>query len=75
MKPWPPACPVITTLNAGSVVRDGMDGFIVPIRDCEAMAEKIELLAGDPDLLESLDVSKTPVIVRKISVGRSTGKD
>jgi glycosyltransferase involved in cell wall biosynthesis len=43
--------PVITTPNAGSVARDGIDGFIVPIRDSEALAAKIELLAGDPELL------------------------
>lgn len=43
--------PVITTPNAGSVVRDGIDGFIVPIRDSEALAEKIELLSHNPDLL------------------------
>ena len=43
--------PVITTPNAGSVVRDGVDGFIVPIRDSEALAAKIELLAKDPELL------------------------
>lgn len=43
--------PVIVTPNAGSVVRDGIDGFIVPIRDSEALAEKIELLARDPELL------------------------
>lgn len=43
--------PVITTPNAGSVVRDGVEGFIVPIRDAEALAEKIDLLASHPDLL------------------------
>jgi glycosyltransferase involved in cell wall biosynthesis len=43
--------PVITTPNAGSVVRDGVDGYIVPIRDAEAIAAKLELLAGDPHLL------------------------
>jgi len=43
--------PVITTPNAGSVVRDGLDGFIVPIRDPEAIAEKLELLARDRELL------------------------
>ncbi len=43
--------PVITTPNAGSVVRDGIDGFIVPIRDAEAIAEKLELLAGDRERL------------------------
>ena len=43
--------PVITTPNAGSVVRDGIDGFIVPIRSPEAIAERIDLLAQKPDLL------------------------
>ena len=36
--------PVITTPNCGSVVRDGVDGFIVPIRDAAAIADKVELL-------------------------------
>jgi len=43
--------PIITTPNAGSVVRDGVDGFIVPVRDAEAIAGKLELLARDRDLL------------------------
>jgi len=43
--------PVITTPNAGSVVRDGIDGFIVPIRDAYSLAEKIALLRENPDLL------------------------
>jgi glycosyltransferase involved in cell wall biosynthesis len=46
--------PVITTPNAGSVVRDGVEGFIVPIRDAEALAARIELLASDPGLLAHL---------------------
>jgi glycosyltransferase involved in cell wall biosynthesis len=33
--------PVITTLNAGSVVRDRIDGFIVPIRDHNALRERL----------------------------------
>ena len=43
--------PVITTPNAGSVVRDGIDGFIVPIRDAGSLAAKISLLRENPDLL------------------------
>ncbi len=42
--------PVITTPNAGSVVRDGVDGFIVPIRDTEAIVDRIERLIDDGDL-------------------------
>ena len=40
--------PIITTANSGSVVRDGVEGFIVPIRDSEAIAEKILDLYHDP---------------------------
>lgn len=42
--------PVITTPNAGSVVRDGVDGFIVPIRDSDAIIERLERLDSDRDL-------------------------
>jgi glycosyltransferase involved in cell wall biosynthesis len=42
--------PVITTPNCGSVVRDGIDGFVVPIRNAEVIAEKIETILGDRDL-------------------------
>lgn len=46
--------PVITTPNSGSVVRDGIDGFIVAIRDVEALQEKIELLYTDTALREEM---------------------
>lgn len=42
--------PVITTYNSGSVVRDAEEGYIVPIRDVEALMEKILLLYQDEDL-------------------------
>lgn len=42
--------PVVTTPNAGSVVRDGVDGYVVPIRDGEAIADAIARLAGNPAL-------------------------
>lgn len=46
--------PVITTYNAGSVVRDGVDGYIVPIRDVDALKEKIRLLYENADLRREL---------------------
>lgn len=46
--------PVITTPNAGSVVRDGAEGFIVPIRDTEAIVERLERLARGRELLEEI---------------------
>ncbi len=48
--------PVITTPNAGSVVRDGVDGFIVPMRDVNALAERIEQLYGDVQLRRAMSV-------------------
>lgn len=46
--------PVITTPNAGSVVRDDQDGIIVPIRDVDALMLAIERLYKDPELRRSM---------------------
>lgn len=46
--------PVVTTPNAGSVVRDGVEGFIIPIRSADAIVEKLELLAADQPLCDAL---------------------
>ncbi|TIN26419.1 glycosyltransferase family 4 protein [Mesorhizobium sp.] len=43
--------PVITTPNAGSIVRDGVDGFVVPIRDQKALAQAIGRYAEDRAIL------------------------
>jgi len=40
--------PVICTSNTGSVVQDGLEGFIVPVRD--AIVGRIERLAKDREL-------------------------
>ncbi|MBU2850413.1 glycosyltransferase family 4 protein [Acidithiobacillus ferrivorans] len=41
--------PVITTPNGpGDLVRDGVDGFVVPIRDVDAIVEKLEYLRAHP---------------------------
>jgi glycosyltransferase involved in cell wall biosynthesis len=48
--------PVIATPNAGAaeLLEHGRDGFIVPIRSADAIAEKLQLLAGDGELLASM---------------------
>jgi len=45
-------CPVIATQNTGAqdVFTDGKEGFIVPIRDAAAIAERLQRLADDPEL-------------------------
>jgi glycosyltransferase involved in cell wall biosynthesis len=46
--------PVVTTHNSGSAVRDGVDGFIVPIRDPHKLAASVALLADDQHLLNEM---------------------
>ncbi|MFH1421146.1 MAG: glycosyltransferase family 4 protein, partial [Planctomycetota bacterium] len=49
--------PVITTPNAGSVIRDGKDGFIIPIRNTEMLAEKIEYFYKNRDAVKEMGKS------------------
>jgi glycosyltransferase involved in cell wall biosynthesis len=49
--------PVITTPNAGSVVRDGEDGFIVPIRDVNALCDRLERLRSNASLRTQMGLS------------------
>ena len=49
--------PVVTTPNAGSVVRDGVEGLIVPIRDVDALAAALERLREDEGLRRNLSVN------------------
>jgi glycosyltransferase involved in cell wall biosynthesis len=49
--------PVITTPNCGSVVRDGVDGFIVPIRDAQSLAERMQQLLEDRALRSKMSAS------------------
>jgi glycosyltransferase involved in cell wall biosynthesis len=49
--------PVICTAQTGSVVRDGVDGFIVPARDPAAIAARLTALSADPTLLGAMSAS------------------
>jgi glycosyltransferase involved in cell wall biosynthesis len=51
--------PVITTTASGGpeLIRDGQDGFFVPIRSAEAIAEKLEVLNKDRELLDWMSAS------------------
>jgi glycosyltransferase involved in cell wall biosynthesis len=48
--------PVITTTGAGSadVVEDGVNGFVVPARSVDALADRLERLRADPDLRRNM---------------------
>ncbi len=49
-------CPVIATTNTGAedLFTDGKEGFIVPIRDPQALADRMQLLADDPQLQQRM---------------------
>jgi glycosyltransferase involved in cell wall biosynthesis len=55
--------PVICTPNTGSTVRHGVDGFIVPIRDAEAIAKGLDHLRDFPlPAIGSPEDTRTPAI-------------
>lgn len=49
-------CPVISTTNTGAedLFTDGVEGFIVPIRNADAITERLQLLADNPDLQQKM---------------------
>jgi glycosyltransferase involved in cell wall biosynthesis len=49
-------CPVVCSTNTGGedLFSDGVEGFIVPIRDPQALAERLQRLADNPDLQRSM---------------------
>lgn len=49
--------PVICTPNCGDIVRDGIDGFIVPPRDPGTLAERIAALTGDRALRARMSIA------------------
>lgn len=48
--------PVVAASNRGhrAIIRDGENGFLVPLNDAEAMAERVEALMDSPELYERM---------------------
>jgi glycosyltransferase involved in cell wall biosynthesis len=46
--------PIVTTINSGSVLRDGVEGFLVPARDAQALGDRIRQLFDRPDLRQRM---------------------
>lgn len=61
VQPQAMACglPVISTTNTGGedIIRNGKDGFIIPIRDVEALKEKLVYLYEHPDICKTMGQS------------------
>lgn len=49
-------CPVIASEHTGArdLYEDGLEGFVVPIRDADALAQRLQQLADDPALRDLL---------------------
>ena len=52
------------------VVRDGIDGFVVPPGDTAALAARLGDLAADPDLGRSMGASGRERVLERYGVGR-----
>ena len=46
--------PVIVSENVGTTIRDGLDGFIVPVRSAEAITEKLLYLYQHPEICRAM---------------------
>lgn len=65
------ALPVITTPNAQSIVEDGKSGFVVPIRDADALKEKISYLYHHPEVAERMGREARLAMEKKKSFGEA----
>jgi glycosyltransferase involved in cell wall biosynthesis len=56
--------PVITTTNTGAAdyIREGVNGYVVPIASPDAIAEKLLAIYNDPDLLHALQAGARATI-------------
>lgn len=56
--------PVITTLNAGSIVEDGKTGCIVPVGNVDALIKSITFFASHPDKIKEMGLSALQSVQR-----------
>jgi len=71
VQPQAMACglPVICTTNTGgeNIVRDGKDGFVIPIRDVEKLKEKLVYLYENPEICWKMGESAKQRVSRGFS--------
>ena len=65
-------CPVVATSVGGvpDVVHEGVDGFLVPAGDTEAMADRLERLARDPELRRTMGKAGSDTVPSRYAVER-----
>lgn len=66
--------PVVVTDAGGmrEAVRDGVDGFVVPVRDVEAMAEALVKLGRDPELRRRMGEAGRRRVMEEFTLERQT---
>src|SRR6185503_16362756 len=64
--------PVVATRVGGvpDVVREGEDGFLVEVGDVEAMADRLALLANDPELRARMGGAARTRVLERYAVDR-----
>jgi glycosyltransferase involved in cell wall biosynthesis len=60
---------MITTINSGAVLRDGVEGFLVPPRDSQALADRIFHLFAHPELRQRMGSSARETVLRNYTWG------
>lgn len=75
---------VVSPMGSGGVVRDGVEGFVVDPHDTDRLAERVRLLAKDPELRAALgrrgaetarDYTWERVAERRLAAIRARGGD
>jgi len=59
--------PIITTPNSGSIVKDGVEGFVAPIRDPEAIRSRILELYNHPARRREMGLAARAAAVREFA--------
>jgi glycosyltransferase involved in cell wall biosynthesis len=63
--------PLICTRNSGGtdIIREGIDGFSVPMRDSEALKEKITFFYENPDSLKNMGINARKQVIQNYTWG------
>jgi glycosyltransferase involved in cell wall biosynthesis len=63
-------CPIVTTNSIGckDCVIDGYNGFLVPIRDSQTLAKKLEILINDKQLRIRMGINSRKIAERDFSI-------
>ena len=56
LEAWHVDWPVITTPKCGSIISNSQEGFIIPIRESQILASKIEEIIEDRDLRKEMSI-------------------